>query len=268
MNASDPRPSHATGRIAFTRAVSSRIAECELTHLDRQPVDAQRAQAQHAVYEAALRDCGCEVRRLTELEECPDGVFVEDTVVVLDECAVLTRPGAASRQPEVDTMAEALSGLRPCVRLREPATLDGGDVLVVGRRIYVGASARSNAAGMAALADAVREFGYSVHTVPQRNCLHLKTAVTLVGDDLLLLDPHCVDAAHFEGVDVLAIDPTEPFAANALRISGRVIYPQRFVRTADRLRERDIDLFTVAADELAKAEGGVTCCSVVFRVMP
>lgn len=211
-----------------------------------------------------MRQAGCDVRRLPEAPELPDAVFVEDTAVVLDELAVATNPGAASRRPEVDSVAAVLAAFRPLARIEPPATLDGGDVLRVGRVLYVGASSRSNDAGRAALWRLVEPFGYRVEPVPLRGCLHLKTAVTEVAPNLLLLNPDWVDAAGFTGCRTIGVDAVEPFAANALRIGERVIVSVAHPRTATLLRRAGIDVDAVDMTETEKAEGGVTCCSVVF----
>ncbi len=249
--------------IAVTRAVSSCLGQCELTHLDRQPILVERARRQHAAYEAVLRSCGCEVHRLPEAAGLPDAVFVEDTAVVLEEVAVVTRPGAVSRRPEVEAVAAVLARWRVVARLEAPATLDGGDVLRVGRRLWVGLSSRSDRAGVAQLAALLGPHGYGVQAVPMTGCLHLKTAVTAVDDERLLLNPAWVDPAAFSGLQAIAVDPAEPFAANALRIGARVVYPSAHPRTADRLADLGLDLVTVDVSELAKAEGAVTCCSLI-----
>ena len=249
--------------LAFTRDISPAIVSCELTHLARTPIDLARARAEHDAYEAALRDCGWTVRRLSAGDAMADAVFIEDTAVVLDELAVITRPGAASRRGEVDAVRDALRGLRPLHELTAPATLDGGDVLRVGRRLLVGTGPRSNDEGRRQLAAIVAPHGYVVEAVPFRECLHLKTAATLVGDDVLLCNPGWVDGAAL-GVDrVIAVDPAEPFAGNALRVSGEVIHPAEFPRTRERLERLGIRMRPVPAGELAKAEGGVTCCSLL-----
>lgn len=253
-------------RIAITRAVSRALERCELSHLPRRPIDLALARRQHAAYEQALRDAGCAVRQLAELPDHADSVFVEDTVVVLDEVAILTRPGAPSRRDEVDSMAAALAGLRKSVRMQAPATLDGGDVLRLGRTLYVGASARSNAEGIGQLRELVAPFGYRVVAAPMRDCLHLKTAVTQVAPGLLLLNPDWVDAAGFPGFETIPVDPGEPFAANAVRAGDRVIHPASCPRTAQRLRALGLQVCSVDMSETEKAEGGVTCCSVVFDV--
>lgn len=251
--------------IALTREISPALAECELTHLARTPIDVERARQQHAAYEHALAEAGCEVRRLPADDGMPDSVFIEDTAVVLDEVAVITRPGAPSRRTETAAVEDALAAHRPLVRIQAPGTLDGGDVLVADRTVFVGRSARTNEAGIGQMRDALAPFGYEVRAVPVDGCLHLMTAVTRVADGVLLINRDWAPANASAGWELVDIDPAEPFAANALLVVGRVIYPTDFPRTLERLRARGIDVLPVPADELAKAEGGVTCCSLIFR---
>lgn len=252
-------------RLALTRALSPAIVHCELTHLERVPIDFHRAVSQHAAYERALAGCGCTVQHLEATPELADGVFVEDTAVVLEEVAVLTRPGAASRQPEVSSTARALRALRPVRTIEAPGTLDGGDVLRVDRTVYVGSTGRTNPAGIAQLDAHLTPLGYRVRAVPVTGCLHLKTAVTQVGPGTLLFNPQFVDRGLFEGMELIAVDPLEPFAGNALLVGDTVIYPAAFSRTAARLETHGIRLSLVDVSELAKAEAGVTCCSLVLE---
>lgn len=257
--------STAIARIAITRAVSRALEHCELSHLPRRAIDVGLARSQHAAYEQALRDVGCRVSQLAEQPQQADSVFVEDTVVALDEVAVITRPGAPSRRAEVESMAAALGGLRTLLRIEPPGTLDGGDVLRLDRVLYVGASARSNAEGIAQLARLLAPFGYRVEAVPLHDCLHLKTAVTQVAAGRLLLNPAWVDADRFAGWEAVPIDPAEPHAANALRVGDAVIYPVSCPRTATALRKLGVDVRSVDMSETEKAEGGVTCCSVILE---
>lgn len=252
-------------QIALTRKVSRSLERCELTHLQRRPVDVELARAQHASYEQALRDAGCDVQQLDELPDHPDSVFVEDTAVVLDEVAVLTCPGAVSRRGEVDSMAAALAPYRELCRIEAPATLDGGDVLRLGRVLYVGKSGRSNAAGVAALRKCVARFGYRVKAVPLNDCLHLKSAVTQVASDLLLVNPAWVDEANFAGFGSLAVDPAEAHAANAVWLGECILLSAAFPRTVGGLREAGIDVCALDMSETEKAEGALTCCSVIFE---
>jgi dimethylargininase len=249
--------------IAITRAVSRAIDRCELTHLQREPIDLALARRQHADYEQALREAGCEVRQLPEQPDWPDSVFVEDAAIVLDEVAVATRPGAPARRGEVASVAEALAEFREVLSLEAPATLDGGDVLRLGKRLYVGASSRSNRDGVAQLERLLTPFGYLVDAVAIGGCLHLKSAVTQVADDLLLVNPERVDQEAFQSWRSIACDPAEPDAANALRIGDRAILSASWPRTAARLRQAGIDVRTAPMSEMEKAEGAVTCCSLI-----
>lgn len=251
--------------IAFTREVSPSIVACELTHLERTPIRVDVARAQHRGYERLLASLGCEVRRVRPLPEAPDSVFIEDTAVVFDEVAVITRPGARSRRGEVADVASALAPLRPLARLTAPATLDGGDVLVVGRVVFIGRSARTNAEGVEQLRAALAPYGYAVRDVAVTGCLHLKTAVTAVNDETVLLNPAWVDASAFQAYRVLTVDDTEPMAANVLRVDATVVHGAAYPRTRARIEALDVPVQTVDVSELAKAEGAVTCCSVLLR---
>ncbi len=249
--------------LAITRAVSRRIAECELTHVDRTPIDLGVARAQHAAYEAALEACGCRVQQLAEEPLLADSVFVEDAAIVLDEVAVLMRPGAPSRRPEVETVAEALTPWRELRAIEAPGTIDGGDVLRLGRVVWVGLSSRTTADGASQLRDLLAPFGYDVRTASVAGALHLKTAVTQVAGDTLLVNRRWIDPSVFGPFEHVVVDPAEPFAANAVLVNDRVIHSTQFPRTQERLRERGIAVVGVDASELAKAEGGVTCCSLL-----
>ncbi len=251
--------------IALTRPVSPTIGECELTHLEREPIYHARAVEQHSHYEEALTAAGCVVRRLPPLPDFPDSVFVEDTAVVLPELAIRMRPGAESRRPEVESVAEALRRYRPVAFIEAPGTIDGGDVLRIGSTIFVGESGRTDRHGVRQLEELVSPHGYVVKSVPVSGCLHLKSAVTRVAEDLLLINPSWVAPPEFEGLGRIEVHPDEPFAANALLIGGSVIYSQAFVKTAERLELRGIEVRRVEIEELAKAEGAVTCCSIVFE---
>jgi len=251
---------------AITREISSAFQDCQLTHLPRTPIDLERARAQHDAYEWALVELGCTVRRVDSTADMPDAVFIEDIAVVFPHGAVIARPGARSRRIEAPGVAEALArfGL-PLRDIEEPGTLDGGDVLVVGRTVFVGASGRTNSAGIDQLRRMVTRFGYDVRAVPVQGCLHLKSAVTAVGPKTVLLNRNWVTADAFADLTLIDVDADEPHAANALLAGDVVIYPAAFPKTRARLEQRGLHVKTVDVDELAKAEGGVTCCSLVFE---
>lgn len=250
--------------LALTREVSSRLAECELTHRSREPIDAARARQQHLDYERALVALGCRVERIDPLDDHPDGVFVEDAAVVLDYQAILTRSGATTRRGEIDTVAAGLAPYRELVGLGAPSQLDGGDVLRLGDQLFVGLSSRTNEAAVAALSRLAAEEEIEVSGIAVRGCLHLKTAVTALDEGCVLLNPQYVDASEF-GVDHIAVDPDEPDAANVLALGSRVVIPSAHARTAERIARRGFEVLDVDVSELAKAEAGVTCCSLVFR---
>jgi dimethylargininase len=250
-------------RVAITRDISPAIVDCELTHLARVPIDVEIVRAQHLAYERALAEAGYVIERLSAGADMPDSVFVEDIAVVFDELAIITRPGAVSRRAETPAVAEALARFRPLHAIEPPGVLDGGDVLVVGRRVFVGVSTRTNRTAIAQMRDVLTPLGYSVCEVDVRGCLHLKSAVTAVGDSLLLVNPEWAPMAAFAGFEYVTVDRGEPTAANALQLHDRIIFPTSFPRTAERLAARGLRIARVDASELAKAEGAVTCCSVI-----
>jgi dimethylargininase len=262
-------------RIALVRDVSPSLERCELSFQRRVSIDLEQARAQHRAYVETLSALGCKVEILPTLPENPDAVFVEDTAVVVDELAVITRPGAESRRAEVDSSAAALARHRKLAYIEAPGTLDGGDVLVVGRSVYVGLSARSNHAGIAQLRVHLEPFGYRVEPVELKGCLHLKTAATQVGmlksaaaevaPGLLLINPAWVDKTAFRDVAFIEVDPAEPFAANAVCVGEALVYPASFPRTRERLEQQGLDVHVVDMSETEKAEGGVTCCSILLR---
>jgi len=248
----------------MTRDVSPAFADCELTHVERVPIDVAAARAQHEAYEQALADAGYRIRRLPAGREMPDSVFVEDIAVVFDELAIVARPGAVSRRTEVAAIADALAAYRPLRRIEAPGTMDGGDVLVAGRRVYVGLSSRTNRAAVQQMRALLAPHGYTVCEVVVDGCLHLKSAVTAIDDGVLLVNRRWIDAAAFGGFELVDVDSSEPWAANALRLRDRIVFPSAFPRTADRLRARGLRLVSLEVGELAKAEGAVTCCSLIL----
>jgi dimethylargininase len=252
--------------LALTRAVPPSIVRCELTHLARDPIDVARATAQHAAYVDTLARLGCTVERLPDESDNPDSVFVEDTAVVFDELAVIARPGAESRRAETGSVATALERYRDLACIKSPGTLDGGDVMRAGQRIYVGLSGRTNADGARQLADLLAPHGYGVSAIDVRGCLHLKSAVSVVADDTILINPRWADVAHFRGFRRVDVHPDEPFAANVLSVDETLVCPAAAPRTRERLGAQGFAVESVDVSELAKAEGGVTCCSLIFYV--
>jgi len=193
-------------------------------------------------------------------------VFVEDTAIVLDELAIITRPGADSRKPETQSVAEALKSYRKLFSIEPPGTIDGGDVLRIGQTVFVGLSVRSNPTGIEQMRMLLTPYGYAVKGVEVSGCLHLKTAVTAVAENTALINRAWVDADAFTSITLIDIAPSEPFGANALLVEDTVVYPCAYPETRQRLEEQGIIVSAVEVSELAKAEGGVTCCSLIFNV--
>jgi dimethylargininase len=250
--------------IAVTRAVSPNIGRCELTHLSREPIDYIRARMQHGQFEARLADLGCEIHRLPPALELPDSVFVQDACVVFDELAVITRPGAESRRRETEAVAAALKQFRMLRFIEPPGTLDGGDVLCLGKRVFVGLSSRTNHAGIEQLRAFLTPHTCTVTPVNLSGCLHLQSAATMVAERTILVNRSWIDPAVFGDVAIIEIDPAEPMGANALLVANAVVYAAAFPRTRKRLEDHGLQVKAVDVSELAKAEGGVTCCCVIF----
>lgn len=251
--------------IAITRGVSEEIEQCELTHQERVPIDFAIATAQHADYERALEQLGCVVERIADAPDLPDCVFIEDAAIVLDEVAIVMRPGAESRRAEVPAVAAALGSHRSVLALEAPGTMDGGDVMLVGRSLFIGASSRTNLAGIDQVRQIVAPFGYALHPVSVRGCLHLKSAVTALDDTTLLVNPAWARADEFRGFALVEVDEAEPSAANIVRVGSCLLYSAAFPRTLETLRRRGYDVTVVDVGEIAKAEGAVTCCSLIFK---
>jgi dimethylargininase len=251
-------------KLAITRDVSLRFNECEITHIDRTPIDVPTAQRQHHGYVQALKELGYAVLELPAEKDLPDSVFVEDTAVILADVAIITNPGADSRKPETLSTIPALRPYRELVFIEPPATVDGGDVLVLGKNIYVGLSKRSNQAAVDQMNEKLGKYGYKVQGVEMHDCLHLKTAVTRVDDKTLLINRKWADVENFEGYDLIDVDESEPFAANCLPVGDAIIFPVAFPKTSAKLAARGYQIKPVVVDELAKAEGAVTCCSLIL----
>jgi dimethylargininase len=252
-------------RLAITRDVSPRFNECELTHIDRTPIDVNVARSQHHGYVQAIKELGYAVLELPAERDLPDSVFVEDAAVVLREVALITKPGADSRKPETESIARALRPYRDLVFIESPGSLDGGDVLVLGKDIFVGLSTRSNADAIHQMNKLLGDYGYKTQGVETHGCLHLKTAVTQVDNKTLLINRKWVDVENFEDFDLIDVDESEPFAANCLPLGDSTIFPVAFPKTGATLAARGYKLKPVVVDELAKAEGAVTCCSLIVE---
>src|SRR5206468_5944638 len=249
---------------AITRAVSPAIVHCELSFIDRKPIDLAVAEEQHHAYEKLLGKLGARVISLPAEPALPDSMFVEDPAIVLDELAVVLPLGTETRRREAQSLAHALARFRKLEYVSIPGTLEGGDVLRIGRKLFVGLTERSNAEGIGQLAAILAPYDYEVIAVPVTGCLHLKSAVTHLGGNTLLANRTWFDAAPLAGHEWIDVDPAEPHAANALALGGTIIFPASFPRTRARIEARGLSVTSIDISELQKAESGLTCSSLLF----
>lgn len=250
---------------AITRAVSPALANCELTFVERQPIDLGKAQQQHSAYEHLLARLGIHVHSLPAEPDLPDSMFVEDPAIVLDELAVILPLGTKSRQPEAESLARALAPFRELAYIAAPGAIEGGDVLLIDRTLYVGQTTRTNAEGVRQLAAILAPHNYKVVAVPVTGCLHLKSAVTYLGLNTLLANRPWFDTTPFASFQWIDVDPAEPHAANALAIADTVIFPASFPKTRARIESAGFHVTALDISELQKAESGLTCSSLIFK---
>jgi dimethylargininase len=251
--------------VAITRDVSPAISNCELTFVERQPIDHGLACRQLEQYRAALQMCGVEVRRLAADGRYPDSCFVEDTAIVVDELAIMASMGAPSRRGETEAIEAELSTHRVIARVTLPATVDGGDVLRVGRRMLVGRSSRTNEAGIRQLASILKPFQYKVIPVRTSRGLHLKSACTAINDETLLLNQDWVDIRDLDGFELIFTPRDEASAANILKVEQTLFVQAGFPKTMQRLQEIHSIVEAIDTSELQKAEGALTCLSIIFK---
>lgn len=251
---------------ALVRPPSPRLADAIVTHVERHPVDAALAVRQHEAYVEALRSAGWRIHRLPAADELPDAVFVEDAAVVCDGLAVLGRPAAPSRRPEIASMERAVTELGLEVAwLDGEATLDGGDVLQVGTTVYVGRSSRTNHEAFCQLARLLNTRGRQLVSVGLHGCLHLKSAISALPDGSLVGIPDLVDTSALPGLRVMQ----EPTGAHIVVLGDRrLLLAASAPRTAERLRADGYDVTVVDISEFEKREGCVTCLSVLISDQP
>ena len=251
--------------MAITRPVSRSINNCALSFHPRQPIDVAKAIAQHTAYQDCLTALGVQVISLAVEPDLPDAVFVEDPAVVVDEIAIISIMGTPSRRPEARSLARALSGYRPIRQLTGPATLEGGDIIRVGRSIFVGLSQRTNREGYCQLHDILGDYRYQVQSIDVGACLHLKSACSYIGNNSILINRSLVNPEPFRGFELIDVADEEPAGANALLVKDVVIMPASFPKTRALLEQRGFCVQTIDLSELQKAEAGVTCTSLIFN---
>jgi dimethylargininase len=253
------------GPHAYLREVPDAFVHCVTDRPPNPPLDPVLARRQHASYRDALEGGGFSTTSIPGDEAHPDCCFVEDTAVVVDGRALATRPGHPSRLGEVPPVAAALGEAMPVTVMAPPARLDGGDVLRVGGRLFVGSSERTDTAGIGALAEFAGA-GWEVVRVTVDGVLHLKSAATALDDETLLVEPGRVDESAFTGLRLLRPAPGEVHAANLVRLpDGAVLCPAAAPRTAAVIEAAGFEARTVDVSELGRADGGLTCLSIRVR---
>lgn len=250
---------------AIVHQISPQITECEVTFVDRKPINFKQAVVEFENYCHVLEQLGVNVTILSANEKYPDACFVEDTAVVMDEIAVICRPGAESRREETRLIENELSKYRKTVNISSPATIDGGDILRIGKRVFVGESTRTNLAGINQLAKILNHYGYEVIPVTVQGSLHLKTACTAINEETLLLNQEWIDVNPLKGFNLIQTPIKEPFGANTLRIGDTLCLQAGFPQTKDRVEALGEKVELVKIPELAKAEAGLTCLSIIFE---
>ena len=250
--------------IALTHTVSPSLAEGEVTFIDRQTVDYELALQQHATYCNALEKCGVEVKRLSVNPDSPDSCFIEDTAIVVDEVIIVTTIGSPARQHESRNVAPELARYGEIIHIQLPATIDGGDVLRIGRRLYVGVSGRTNSQGFHELAQILQQWNYEVIPVELKSCLHLKTACTAINEETVLLNPHWVAPEVFSDYNVLSVPEEEGWAANTIRVGNTVFLQYGFPETLKLVEKYHDSIVTLDISEFRKVEAGLSCLSIIL----
>ncbi len=250
--------------IAIVRKPSTSMGECLLTHMQRESIDHDLALRQHAAYREALARVGCEVVEIEPANDCPDAVFVEDPVVVVDELGVIARPATDSRRRERSSMEAALKPYRELAHITPPATIEGGDVIRVGKTLFVGRGTRTNDAGVAQLRSNIGPLGYSVIPVPVTGCLHLKTGACSIGKNRVLVNADWVDTSAFTGVELIPVSGDEPWSANGVLVGESIVVPAGAPKTNAILRGLGLEVHEVGLSEMQKAEGSATCLCVLL----
>ena len=250
---------------AITRGVSSNMDACELTYCSRDNIDLNKAVLQLEQYNELLRTWDVDLVTMPASNSYADCCFVQDTAVVLDEICVIASMGAATRQGEVSEVERLVSPLRKIRRILPPATLDGGDVVQIGKRLYVGHSTRTNARGIVALDRLVEPFGYTVVPVHVNGGLHLTTGCGVINDETVLLNPRWLDAHAFRGLRQLHVPESEPWAANTIRVDNAVCLEDRAPRTLELVQPFAERIDKLDISEFRKAEGSLSCLSLIFR---
>ncbi len=248
--------------VALVRKPGPDFIDALSGHPQKTRIDFKLALEQHSSYVRALQQAGARVVTLEPLQGFPDSVFIEDTAVIFGDKALLCSMKAESRRGEVESVAGEVGNHRKIIDLQPPVTLDGGDVLMTDDAVYVGQSTRTNKEAVQALADHSEK---PCTPVPVLRGLHLKSAVSFLGNGILVIDPTSVETSSFKKFEWIKVDESERYAANCLTLGDFVLLPAGFSRVADKIRSHGFQVIELEMSEFEKADGGVTCLSLIIR---
>ena len=248
---------------AITRKPCKNFAD-GLTTSDMGKPDYKLMLRQHVNYVDALKSLGLQVTELEALDDFPDAHFLEDTAVIVPEVAILTRPGALSRRGEEIFIEPILAKHKTVRKITEPGTLDGGDILVIDKNVFIGLSDRTNQEGANQLSEILFQYGYNSMLIKVEEGLHLKSDVNYIGNNTILITDKYYNHAEFENYIRICVDKNEAYAANSLLINDKVIIPKGFPATKQKLLKADFDLIEIDMSESQKMDGGLTCLSLRF----
>ena len=249
---------------AIARKPGNNFAQGLTTAVGAKPPQYELLLKQHETYLETLKSCGLEVAILDPLPDYPDAYFVEDTAVVTPDVAVITNPGAETRKGEEESMVPVLANFRKIKSIQAPGTVDGGDVLQVGKHFLIGLSQRTNKEGAGQLGHILESFGNTWVTIPVGAGLHFKSSVNFVGKNTLLITPDFAECEQLNGYDKIVVDEADAYAANTLLVNGYLLTPAGFPDTRKQLEVLGFKIIELETSEVHKMDGGLTCMSIRF----
>lgn len=249
----------------LTHVPSSNLNNCELTYLDSERIDIKKALIEHNSYCNMIKECGANVNIIEDNIDLADSVFVEDPIIVFDEVAIVTSMGVESRRKESQVLKDYFSKIREIKEIKLPSKIEGGDVLVIDKKVFVGLSPRTNESAIEELKNILKPYGYIVQSVKVDGCLHLKTGCTALDDKTILLNPNWVDVEVFSDYKIINIPSDEPFGANIMKINEYICMNEAFPKSIELVKALGYKVKTTDISEFVKAEAGLTCMSVRYN---
>jgi dimethylargininase len=249
---------------AIVRNIPNSFPQCITAFSGKSPIDVILAQQQHELYCKTLVELGLKLVRIEADNSLPDCCFTEDAAIVTDVLGIISLPGTESRHAEIIEMEKALTSFKKIRHIAAPATIEGGDVLKIGKKLFIGNSARTNDEGIKQVANMVSELGYEVIPVKIRNTLHLKTVCTYLGNNCIIYADGHFDENIFAEYDKIIVPATESYCANTLVVNGKVLIPKGFPLTRSLIEKKGFSVIELDMSEIEKADGALTCLSVIF----